>query len=477
MQIVLWDTRKLDVSKDFAGGMGVGMFPPGGGLRGRLVRYFYTRDRRPAALLFGYLTAIFRRLGHTVEYAEDRLPRGGDLWIFNPSLITLHLERQTIARLLAERPGTPVLVVGTAASVLPQAFDLAGVTVVKGEAEQLLWKLDEVLARPGAVVQLGAIEELDRLPFPDWSPFSPRQFRIAYDFWKFPTGLVQASRGCTLKCNYCPYIVLENSNRQRDPQAVADEIEYGIRRWGFRSFKFRDPLFGLNRANVFRLAESIARIPRKIQFSVETRIELMRPEVLRVLKRAGLTSITVGIETPAEETLRRYHRTPVRDDRQREFVALCRGMGIRTVAGFMIGFPSDTEQSIRDVGHYAQVVGPTFANFNVVTPYPGTEFFALSKDAIADFDFSRYTSFTPVMKYEHLSAEKVAQMHHWCARRFYFRWQYLSQNAHLLWPILQKLGLGRQRPPEEQGEPPVGPHRAAGADSLRNKGFRQDSAH
>ena len=82
-----------------------------------------------------------------------------------------------------------------------------------------------------------------------------------------------------------------------------------MRRWGFRSFKFRDPLFGLNRASrCSAWPKLIGRLPQKIQFSVETRIELMRPEVLRLLKRVGLTSITVGIETPDEETLRRYHR-------------------------------------------------------------------------------------------------------------------------------------------------------------------------
>ena len=67
-----------------------------------------------------------------------------------------------------------MLVVGTTASVMPEAFEGLGVTVVKGEAEQLLWRLDEVLARPGAVVQLGVLEDLDRLPLPDWSPFRPR---------------------------------------------------------------------------------------------------------------------------------------------------------------------------------------------------------------------------------------------------------------------------------------------------------------
>jgi hypothetical protein len=56
MQVVLWDTRKLDASKDFAGGFGVGQYPGGGGVRGKIIRHFYKRDRRPAALL-NYRTA------------------------------------------------------------------------------------------------------------------------------------------------------------------------------------------------------------------------------------------------------------------------------------------------------------------------------------------------------------------------------------------------------------------------------------
>jgi tRNA A37 methylthiotransferase MiaB len=479
MRIVLWDTRKLDASKDFAGGMGIGMFPAGGGLRGRLVRYGYTRDRRPTALLYAHLAAIFKRLEHQVEYSLDEIPPGADLYVFNPSLITMHLERQAMAAALAENPGTRVLAVGTVASVLPQAFQMPGVTVVKGEAEQLLWKFDEVLSHPDAVVQLGAIEDLDRLPIPDWSLFQPEKFRISYDFWRFPTALVQASRGCTLKCNYCPYIVLENANRQRNPEAVVEEIRHGNRRYGFRSFKFRDPLFGLNKKNVFYLAELLGRMPQKIQFSIETRIDLMRPEVLRVLKRVGLTSITVGVETPNEETLRRYHRAPIKDDRQRDFVALCRSMGIRTVAGFMIGFPEDTEESIRNVVHYAKQVGPTFANFNIVTPYPGTEFYNLVKDQVADTDLSHYNVFTPVMKYQHLTPARVSALHHWCARRYYFRWQYLRENAHLLFPGLQRFGVGQVTPalPTSVAGHVAPPPPLGSLEQLPQKSFRQDTPH
>lgn len=479
MHVVLWDTRKLGASKDFAGGFGVGMYHGVGGLRDRIIGRQFTRDRRPVALLFAYLAAIFARLGHRVQYAEDRIVDGADLYVFCPSLITLSLERQAIAQVTARNPGARVLVVGLVASVMPEAFDGLGVTVVKGEAEQLLWKLDEVLGRPAAAVQLGVIEDLDLLPMPDWSLFGPSKFRIGYDFRRFPTALIQSSRGCAFACNYCPYIILENSVRFRDPEAVVDEMRHGIRRWGFRSFKFRDPLFGLNRNSVFRMAELIGGLSKKIEFSIETRVDLMRPEMLRLLRRVGLSSITVGIETPDDETLRHWGRTPIREDRQREFVASCRELGIRTVAGFMIGFPEDTPQSIRRVLSYALTVNPTFANFNIVTPYPGTGFFEQVKDRIADFDFSRYTVYTPVLKYEHITAEELTALHAKCFQRFYFRWQYLRDNAQLFWPVLRRFGLTRAKPAVTVSDPahPGVPQPLSGRDLLSRRGLRTDGPH
>jgi radical SAM superfamily enzyme YgiQ (UPF0313 family) len=271
----------------------------------------------------------------------------------------------------------------------------------------------------------------------------------------------------------------DNSIRFRDPQAVADEIREGISRWGFRSFKFRDPLFGLSPARAYQLAELIGRLPRKIQFSVETRIELMPAEMLRALKRVGLTSITIGMESPDQSLLRRYGRSAPGEDRQREFIETCRKLGIRTAAGFMIGFPDDTEQSIRQVARYAKRLNPTFANFNIVTPYPGTEFFAENRHRIAETDYSRYSSYTPVFKYDDLTPRELARLHGRCFNTFYFRWEYLRENAHLLWPALLRFGRGGNSYPALGGDSahPTVPRPLSGLETLKSKGLRADTPH
>ncbi|MCC7476047.1 MAG: radical SAM protein [Pirellulales bacterium] len=442
MHICLWDTNQRGISKDFAGGYGVGMFNGTASLRQRIIRWGYQRDRRPVALNFAYLAAIFRRLGHTVEYCVDRLPSRADVFIFNPALQTIELELQGIKAALKQAPRPRVLVVGAVAHALPDSFALEGVTVLRGEPEQLLGKLQEVLDSDQPVVDVGTVKDLDNLPWPDWSVFPHRRFSIRYDFTRFPTGLVQQSRGCTFTCNYCPYIAVENRTRFRSPEQVAAEMEHGIRQYGFQSFKFRDPLFGLDRRRALRLAELIGHLPRRIQFSIESRIDLLRLETLQALRDVGLTAITVGIETPNEDTLRQYQRLPIRDDRQQEFVELCRRLGIRTVAGFMIGFPEDTERTIQNVLNYACKVNPTYANFNIVTPYPGTEFFQQIKSQIADPRLDKYDVYHPVLQYRNLTAEQVSKLHGRCFERFYFRMRYLRANAHLLWPSLRRFGVG-----------------------------------
>ncbi len=110
----------------------------------------------------------------------------------------------------------------------------------------------------------------------------------------------------------------------------------------------------------------------------------------------------------------------------------------------MIGFPEDTEYSIRQVLRYAMSLGPTFANFNVVTPYPGTAFFDEMRDRLDTIDYSRFNVYTPLLKYEHLTPRQVESLLGKCFQHYYFRWRYLKENTALLWPGLRRLGFGAE---------------------------------
>ena len=137
MKVILWDTRQRDVQKDFAGGMGVGMHPGTGGVRGKIIQFMYRRDFRPMALNFAYLAAVIKKLGHEVQYAVDEVP-AADVFILNPALMTLDIERQCVDQIRRQQPNAQILVVG---KLLLRCRKLSKTVVPKccgGEPEQLL---------------------------------------------------------------------------------------------------------------------------------------------------------------------------------------------------------------------------------------------------------------------------------------------------------------------------------------------------
>lgn len=435
MHIVLWDTRHGGVFKDFAGGFGVGSFK-GQSWRGKFIeKFYYKNDFRCVAMGFAYLATGLSRQGHTIEYALDEIP-AGDVYILIPALMSTGHERDAIRKIHAQQPAARILVLGQVASTLPEAFDELPCQVCSGEPEQLLKHFDAVLESTEPRYALGTVANLDELPIPDWRPFPYQRFGVAYDFWKFPSAYIQSSRGCTLSCSYCPYIILENKVRVRSPELVGEELRHGMKTCGFQSFKFRDPLFGAKRKHALEVVEQIGKLPKKIQFSVESRIELLPPDVLRHLRDVGLTAITVGIESPSRETLLHYKRVPIKDDKQLEFIATCRELGIRVIAGFMIGFPEDTTKSMRTVLRYAKQVSPFAANFNIVTPYPGTGFIDEIREQIDSYDWSRYDVYTPNLKYKNLTPQQLTDFHEMAFRQYYFRWDYLKNNWRMLLPRL-----------------------------------------
>jgi hypothetical protein len=92
-----------------------------------------------------------------------------------------------------------------------------------------------------------------------------------------------------------------------------------------------------------------------------------------------------------------------------------------------------------------------------VTPYPGTEFFDEIKPQIATFDTTKYTVYTPVLKYKNLTSERVAELHAKCFISYYFRTRWFTKNGPLVWPKLKWLGMGRFEMPSAPAHVHAGP--------------------
>jgi anaerobic magnesium-protoporphyrin IX monomethyl ester cyclase len=105
---------------------------------------------------------------------------------------------------------------------------------------------------------------------------------------------VEASRGCPYNCSFCAKIDFRDQYRRRDLSILLTEIDHLITQ-GVSYLYFIDEIFLPQRA----LLEALG--SRNVVFGVQTRIDLWKPDMLRLLGEAGCVSIEAGIESLTEE--------------------------------------------------------------------------------------------------------------------------------------------------------------------------------
>lgn len=212
---------------------------------------------------------------------------------------------------LCDRGGTTVAV-GPHGSVTPETTlkKLGCDVVVRGECEEVVTRLADapVLAdvpsicfRAGeAAVVTGppAAARFTDLPALQWGPeWTARHHHHHHRFDRPPTGPgaeVEASRGCPYNCSFCAKIDFRDKYRRRDLDVLLAEID-GLIAGGATYVYFVDEIF----LPWKELLEAL--VDRPIEFGVQTRIDLWKPETLDLLGRAGCVSIEAGVESLTEE--------------------------------------------------------------------------------------------------------------------------------------------------------------------------------
>jgi anaerobic magnesium-protoporphyrin IX monomethyl ester cyclase len=222
----------------------------------------------------------------------------------------LRLPREFLAALGDH--GGRTIAVGPHGSATPgAALRKLGVDiVVRGECEEIVARLanggalDEITAiafpgRSGEVHITGAPHagSFTRLPALRWP--ADWVIRHRHHHHRFdakpdvPGAEVEASRGCPYHCTFCAKIDFRDQYRRRDLGLLLDEID-GLRAQGVGYLYFIDEIFLPQRPLLQAL------VGRGLQFGVQTRIDLWKPEMLDLLGQAGCVSIEAGVESLTE---------------------------------------------------------------------------------------------------------------------------------------------------------------------------------
>lgn len=275
------------------------------------------------------------------------------------------------------------------------------------------------------------IEGLDSLPLPDLSLVSLKNFSSPVPPGPYPSMSIMASRGCPMKCTFCSRAVFGNTVRFKSPERVVEEIEWLHRNWGIREIYLHDDTFNLKREWTTEIFELIIRkrldkLSYKAPFRADEK--LVDRELLRLAKRAGMWLIFYGVESGNQEMLDRMHKGLRLEEIKRAF-RLTHKAGIKTTASFIVGYPGETEETIKQSLALAKELKPFWVGFSRLTPFPGTEVERLvrSDGYLLEKDCDRYRPDRVLARTEELSAEEIEQ---WAQKLD--RWAYRAKIRHLL---------------------------------------------
>lgn len=421
--------------KDVAGGFGT-VFEVGASLPARLLERAKTAIADLPPVVLGTLAAQLGRAGHEVvsgrirrgAAGHDPLPRA-DVLVLLTSLPDASAEVEVLAE--ARARGARAIAIGAAASARPLAFLEGADAVVRGEAEAL----GAGLLDPGlrGVVEAGDVEDLDRLPWPDWSAFPVRRFRYAMLTRRGPTLPIQSARGCPYGCGYCPWRVTARF-RERDPEAVAREASYLRARHGVRALAFRDPIFNVRPERARAIAAGLR--PLDLRWSAEMRADRLDGGLVDALADAGLRSLEIGVESADVEMLEAERRMPPDLGHIEDVVRHAERRGVRVICNYVLGLPGDTAEKIEATLALAERLGSFAVQFTTATPYPGTTLEERAGARMRSTKLDELTGFRSTWAHPTLSPEELGALRERAYVRYHFRpayaWRFARQAARAL---------------------------------------------
>lgn len=367
-------------------------------------------------MLAAYLEQHLVAEGLTVEIAgsrEELLAAKPDVVGLSATTSQVNAARQ-IASEVKKHCSSLVILGGVHITALPLSLPPEIDIGVVGEGEATLLELIRLLVKeheltpavlkrvPGLVYHDGDTVHLT-VPRPLFSFLDQLPYPKSLPEWSCSTtGYIYSSRGCPFRCPFCSTNVHLHLGRYRrfSPTYVIRWLQHLISEQKRTQIHWLDAVSFLSKAQVQEMAHLIqdAGLAQRAEFLISARADLIDDEVCHWLRSMNVTGISMGLESGSERMLSYLKGgTITLADNQRAIDA-CHRHGLKVFASFVIGFPQETEEDLRQSYAFIARNLDKLAGVGVtaLVPYPGTRewHYAVRKGLIrSPVDWDRFDLF------------------------------------------------------------------------------------
>ena len=279
------------------------------------------------------------------------------------------------------------------------------------------------------------------LPVPHHELFPEKHYRFPL-LRRRNFATVLTDYGCQHHCRFC---VTGNLGYKWRPVAnVLEELDVLAAR-GCRELYFNDQTFGLKRERTEELLRAMVAKDYGFGWACWSRVNLVDRDLLALMRAAGCHTVMFGVEAADAEALDHWAKG-FKPEAVVPALRLCRQLGIRTLATFLLGLPGQDRVACLRTIAFACDCGCDFASFNVPAPRPST---ALRRQALAQgwlgsgdvvFDQSGVVA---AMGNGILSGDEIRALRKRAVRSFYLRFGYLGRRLVAVRSVADLLGLVR----------------------------------
>lgn len=163
---------------------------------------------------------------------------------------------------------------------------------------------------------------------------------------------LNASTGCPYACGFCSTPACYGQRRKRPFGHVLSEIDFLVRNHGLDGINFSDELLLFTDEELAAMKACRERNGNSFVWGGETRPQLLSDATLQKMYDAGCRWLLFGLES-GSETVRARLSKGYDPARVAEVVDRCTELGISTFGSFIVGFPGETPQDLRETVRFA----------------------------------------------------------------------------------------------------------------------------
>lgn len=205
---------------------------------------------------------------------------------------------------------------------------------------------------------------------------------------------VMTSYGCPNNCIFCATRTISGRKTAfRTPEDVLEEIDFLVQKYHVECITFQDDSILTDRKRAEAIFQGIIDRNYNLELKVGTLAAWhLDEDIIKLMKKAGFSRIGIAIESGNERVLHQIIRKPLKLEIIPPLVKLMRKYDILMTADFIIGFPGETWEEIRETFRFAEACDLDVAMFHIATVLPKTDLYKLAKEEhLLPEDFSFYS--------------------------------------------------------------------------------------